>query len=246
MNWLADPPISQLLWLPGIPGSSKTSLAALAIDHLERQFTQPDVGIAYIFCDYKDAAQTSESLKRVILRQLLHRLDQLPREVEKLYQVHARKSTDPSAGELDDALFLTVCQFSRIFLVIDALDEASGMNGVRESLLNFCKDSSPNIQSLITSRWIGEFKKDIEQSKYIEVSAQDQDITAYLHHEIKSRSRLRAFVQKEPAFQHEMVSTILKNCKGMFLVALLHIESLAGKAHLRAAKLALEHARQQA
>jgi hypothetical protein len=109
LNWLADPPISQLLWLPGIPGSGKTSLAALAIDHLERQFTQPDVGIAYIFCDYKDAAQTSESLKRVILRQILHRLDQLPREVEKLYQVHARKSTDPSAGELDDALFLTVC-----------------------------------------------------------------------------------------------------------------------------------------
>lgn len=83
---------SQRLWLSGIPGSGKTSLAALVIDYLEKKFTQGDVGITYIFCGYKDTTQSYESLKSVVLRQLLQRIDSLPKEVEKLYQDYAKKN----------------------------------------------------------------------------------------------------------------------------------------------------------
>ena len=179
-------------------------------------------------------------MKRVVLRQLLHRLDHLPEEVEKLYQVHARRSSEPTSGELDDVLLLTAGQFSRIFIIIDALDEASGTSGLADALLQLCRDLGENTQSLITSRWTGELKKHIVEATHIEVSAKDQDIAEYLHHEIKARSRLRLFIQKEPAFEKEIINTILRSCKGMFLVARLHIEALAGKAHLRAAKLALK------
>jgi ankyrin repeat protein len=240
LHCLATPATSQMLWLAGIPGSGKTSLASIVIDHLEREFKQSDVGIVYVFCDYKDSTQTSDNLKRVILRQLLHQLDGLPREVEKLYQVHARRSTNPSSSELDDALRPTICLFTRLFLVIDGLDELSELHGASDSLLKLCKELCPNIQALITSRWTVGLKDHIQRAAHVEVFAQDQDISTYLEHEIRSRSRLQLFVRKDPAFKDQIVGTILGNCKGMFLVARLHIKSLAGKPHLRAAKLALK------
>jgi ankyrin repeat protein len=240
LNWLGSPAKSRILWLSGIPGSGKTFLAALIIDHLQTHFTPPVVGIAYLFCDYKDTTQTSERLKRAILRQLLHQLDDLPAEIDRLYETHARRSTEPSSSEIDDLLLMTASRFSQIFIVIDALDELSGIDGVSESVLKLCKELGSNTHALITSRWTGELRHHILQATSIEISARDQDITTYVHHELLTRKRLHLFVQKEPTFEAEAINTILGQCEGMFLVARLHIESLAGKPHLRAAKLALK------
>ena len=241
LRWIVKPEPSETLWLAGMPGSGKTLLASIVIDHLEKQFGQSDVGIAFIFCDYKDASQTSDKFKRAIVRQLLHRLDHIPEEIEKNYQAHAKRSTNLSSDELHDALLLTCSRFSRLFLVIDALDEVSAVNGVGESLLSMCKDLSPIIQSLVTSRWTAGLENSIQEATYIQVAAQDQDIAMYLRSEIASKSRLRLFVQKDPAFKDQIINMIVGNCKGMFLVARLHIESIARKPHLRAARLALVH-----
>ena len=230
----------QTLWMAGIPGSGKTFLATLVIHHLESTFTQPDVGVSYVYWDYKDTGQTMDSLKRIIMRQLLHRVDDLPEDVKKLYEIHAKRSTLPSTGELDDALTVVCERFQRIFIVVDALDEATGINNPGEALLKLCKNLSPRVRTLVTSRHTAGLMRDMQEARCIEVSAKDQDITAYIRHEIVSRTRLQQFVTKEPAFEEHIIQRILEKCKGMFLIARLHIELLAAKPHLRAAKIALD------
>ena len=50
-NWLQEP--KQDLFCPGIPGAGKTMIAAIVVDHLWKDFEGKNVGIAYIYCNYK-------------------------------------------------------------------------------------------------------------------------------------------------------------------------------------------------
>ena len=51
-QWLAGN--HKTLYCPGIPGAGKTVLTSLLLNHLEATFSSNEVGIAGIFCDYKD------------------------------------------------------------------------------------------------------------------------------------------------------------------------------------------------
>jgi hypothetical protein len=63
-QWLLDSPqfrrwlqgLDKTLFCPGIPGAGKTMMAAIAITHLCRTAGCDDIGVAYLFCNYK--AQT--------------------------------------------------------------------------------------------------------------------------------------------------------------------------------------------
>lgn len=239
MDWLEDQGQSCLLWLPGIPGSGKTYLAAIVSDHLQRKFAQPEVGIISLFCDYKDPSQTIEKFQRAILRQLLQKMEKFPPEINHLYERHLGASSKPDPGEIRSILLSVVSRFSQIYLIVDALDEVPGAEGILGALLKLCDDFGSSSHSLITSRWTGELDHHIRQAPHIEIWAQGEDIRLYLDDEFRKRQRIQRFTQRDPAFQAEAVDTILQHCKGMFLVARLHIESLATRTNLRAAKLAL-------
>lgn len=99
IDWLADPTLSRTLWLVGIPGSSKTTLASILIDRLERDYArQNDVGIVYEFCDYSESNQTGDKLKRMILRALssMHCLGRL-RSFTKIIRNNLRNRPLPSS-----------------------------------------------------------------------------------------------------------------------------------------------------
>jgi hypothetical protein len=62
----------QTLFSPGIPGAGKTMITAITVDHLWKHVQNEDVGVAYIYCNYKTQAdQTATNLTAVILKQLI-------------------------------------------------------------------------------------------------------------------------------------------------------------------------------
>jgi Cdc6-like AAA superfamily ATPase len=60
------------LLCPGIPGAGKTMIAAIAIDSLLKSVRDSSVGVAYIYCNYKDQkGQDVTSMLAALLKQLV-------------------------------------------------------------------------------------------------------------------------------------------------------------------------------
>ena len=60
------------LFCPGIPGAGKTMMAAIAVNHLCRTAGCDDIGVAYLFYNYKaQADQSASGLLAALLKQLV-------------------------------------------------------------------------------------------------------------------------------------------------------------------------------
>ncbi|KAJ4172665.1 hypothetical protein NW754_002868 [Fusarium falciforme] len=115
------------LWCPGMPGAGKTVISSVVIDHLRQQCNDPTIGIAFVYCDYKDRLnQTPSNLLSSLARQLARRKQVLPKEVKDLYNKHAKNETIPSLDEYSTLFSQLVTSFSKTFIIVDGLDEHVG------------------------------------------------------------------------------------------------------------------------
>lgn len=123
LTWLATP--GQILFCQGSQGIGKTFQTSVVIDHLTTRFGEDsDTGLAYIYCNIeRREQQTPEELFACILKQLAECLPSLPAAVQSLYDAHRSERTRPSLQQILDTLQAVIIEFSRVFIVIDALDE---------------------------------------------------------------------------------------------------------------------------
>ncbi|EPS40170.1 hypothetical protein H072_6021 [Dactylellina haptotyla CBS 200.50] len=98
-------------------------------------------------------------------------------------------------------------------------------------------DANTSTNLFITSRIIPEIVKRFETSPSLEIRAIDQDVKTYLAGQME---RLPSFVLTNPDLQDQITATITKLVKGMFLLAPLHIDTLAGEPTVGNLKLALQ------
>jgi Cdc6-like AAA superfamily ATPase len=121
-DWVSG--TNQTLFCPGIPGAGKTMMAAIAVDHLQKTVQSADVGVAYIYCNYtRQADQTTSSLLAAMLKQLVQDRPSIAKPVSSLYDHHEVPRTRPSVEETLGALRSVLADYSRMYVVIDALDE---------------------------------------------------------------------------------------------------------------------------
>ncbi|OJJ81299.1 uncharacterized protein ASPGLDRAFT_68634 [Aspergillus glaucus CBS 516.65] len=128
-GWLKSD--KQMLFCPGIPGAGKTILTAVVINDLMMQcFTNQTIGLAYIYCNFqwKDK-QKAEDLLASILKQLSQCQSSLLESVKELYEQHKDRWTQPSLDELSTALQFVLVTYSRVFFIVDALDECQASDG---------------------------------------------------------------------------------------------------------------------
>jgi Cdc6-like AAA superfamily ATPase len=115
----------QTLFCPGIPGAGKTIISSTVVDHLNAKFEKDtEVGIAYMYCSYQ--LQQTEKLQDLIsslLKQLVQKKPVMLADVKKLYEFHRTKGTRPSFEDIVNVLHPTIQLYSRVFIIIDALDE---------------------------------------------------------------------------------------------------------------------------
>ena len=116
----------QTLFCPGIPGAGKTILASVVIDDLCRRWHKDTtIGVAYIYCSYRlQENHTTEQLLSSLLKQLVQNQVVLPTNVKQLYDTHQATKTRPSCDEIVSTLHSTITTYSKVYIVIDALDEA--------------------------------------------------------------------------------------------------------------------------
>lgn len=190
-------------------------LRSIVVNHLEQHF-KDNAATAYIYCSYKEQKdQTAVNLIASLLQQLVQRDPVVSDDIISLYRLHTQKQTRPTLGELSKLLQLELRRLSKVFIVIDALDECPESNRNREIFLTEIRKLQPTIHLLITSRHISTIEREFENEVRVEIRASDRDIRRYLEGRIESEGRLVRLVKTDSALQATIANTIVENAKGM-------------------------------
>ncbi|KAK4167279.1 ankyrin repeat-containing domain protein [Cladorrhinum sp. PSN259] len=236
-DWLkAD---QQTFFCPGIPGAGKTIITAAVINELLTRFgADPSVGIAWIYCNFRQTdEQTVENMLMTLLKALSGQRPSLPGLIKDLYKQKMRMNIRPSLAEISNALLVVATSYSRVFIVVDALDELA--DEPRRMLLSKIFDLQEKCRANLfaTSRFITEIQDRFKGSISKEIRATGEDIQRYLDGYVP---RLGKFVVERPELQKSVCDTIIEAVDGMFLLAQLHLKALTGKRSPKAFRQALE------
>jgi hypothetical protein len=205
------------LWCPGIPGAGKTILTAIIIEYLCEQYrNDPSVGISYLYCNFRrHQEQKAEDLLASLLKQLAKGQSSLPDSVKSLYESHKNKQTRPSFDEMSRTLRSVTANYSKVFIIIDAIDECQVENGCRTRFLAgiFGIQAECGINIFATSRFnIPEIMAHFNHDMSIEIRARNEDVAKYLDEHISQSGSVLL-----KANQHEIRSRIIAAVDGMYV-----------------------------
>jgi hypothetical protein len=109
-----------------------------------------------------------------------------------------------------EALQPAIGMFSKVFAVVDAVDECS--DETRAGLLKELRSLSNIISLLVTSRKHGAIAREFEGTKQVNIRAKDEDIETCIEDRV---SRHPLHVGRDPKFRKEMVKMITEKAQGM-------------------------------
>ena len=225
-QWLLDSPEfkawveskGQTLFCPGMPGAGKTILASVVVEELTNCFAgNTNVGIAYIYCNFRrQQEQKAEHLLASLLKQLVQSQRSLPESIKLLYEKHKAKHSRPTSDELSKVLQSLTTIYSRIFIIIDALDECSiaGRIDFLAEIFALREKSEANV--FATSRDIPAVTQKFSKCPFLEIRASEQDIRRYIDGYLP---RLPSFARGDMDLQEEMKSKIINAVDGMYVAA---------------------------
>jgi len=148
----------QTLFCPGIPGAGKTVLTSIVVNDICQRYRDDHaVGVGYIYCNPKrQDVQRISDLLASLLRQLAEGQSPLSKPVVDLYGLHKRKQTRPLLEEISKILHSVAVSYSKIFILVDVLDECEDVNGCRTRFLSeiFTIQEKCNLHFLATARFI--------------------------------------------------------------------------------------------
>ncbi|XP_044723873.1 ankyrin repeats (3 copies) domain-containing protein [Hirsutella rhossiliensis] len=237
-NWLNSR--GQTLFCPGIPGAGKTIITSAVVDKLQSLYQEDDnVGVAYVYCNFRhQEVQTAMDFVASLLKQLTQGQAVFPDVVESLHAKCKERRSRPSFEDISSALQSVTALYSRVFILVDALDESHATNGTRAKLFHELSQlkakSATNI--FATSRFIPEISNEFTESIVQEIRATEEDVRIYLQDDLV---RLPTFVRNSPSLQERIKREIVSSVQGMFLLANLHLDSLTDKTSVKAVRSAL-------
>ena len=176
-----------------------------------------EIGVACIYCNYNDQDHTAVNLLSSLLQQLVQQQSNIPDTIANLYERHTEKRTRPSLTEFSSQLQSQLRRFSRVFIVVDALDECPEGKGNRESFLKELRKFPSNVHLLVTSRYISDIGREFGRSTPLQIHASNEDIGKYLETRIQGQPRLEWHLTADPTLQSTIISTIVKKAHGMFV-----------------------------
>ncbi|KAK2785207.1 hypothetical protein FQN52_008544 [Onygenales sp. PD_12] len=237
----------QTLFCPGIPGAGKTILTSIVIDHLEEKFkADPKIGIAYIYCNFKQQdKQKINDLLASVLKQLLVSKSQssLPESIKKLYDHLKSKQTRPELDKILEVFHSVAAIFSKVFIIIDALDECLAYDRRRFLSELFNLQTQHGVNIFATSRDIPEIVNQFKGNVRLEIRASKEDVVRYLESDM--RKKLQPFVQENHELQEEIKTGISEAVDGMFLLAKIYLDLLEDKVTTNDIRESLEAFRKQ-
>jgi hypothetical protein len=184
----------------------------MVVDDLTDQFGNENIGVACMYLNHKEAEeQTPARLFSGLWRQLV-----LGRDIgsaQGLYQQHREKCTTPSLDEVFSVLRAAVADYSKVYIIVDAIDEYPEAH--RKILLEYLVMMGSTVNLMITSRPHIRPDGSLPNSEVLEIHANEDDIRRYVAGQIQSSSWLSKHVQTRADLREEILSTITSTVDGM-------------------------------
>jgi Cdc6-like AAA superfamily ATPase len=204
----------QTLFCPGIPGSGKTILTSIVVEELSTRFSKdPAIGIAYLYCNFRRKdEQRAQDLLASLLKQLSEVQCSVSDSIKSLYAEHEENRTRPSLNEISRALQSVASIYSRVIIVVDALDECQVFDNCRMTFLTeiFSLQTQTRANLFVTSRFIPDITVRFTGSTILEIRAHNEDIRQYLDGRILQSGKKLLVVHCE-----EIKTEITKAVDGM-------------------------------
>ncbi|PKS10137.1 hypothetical protein jhhlp_001887 [Lomentospora prolificans] len=217
---------NQTLFCPGIPGAGKTVLSAVVISKLlEQYYRDPKLGVAYIYFHFRmHEKQGLDNLVSSLLKQLCELLSSVPAVVQDLYKRHTSVRTRPTVDELLDALAIVATSYTKVFIVVDALDECQENHGCRKTFIDklLHLQGRAKVNLFATSRFIPNITERFKKEDWFEIRASTADIERYLDHRVQISTV--AAVQQ---LRDDIKTTISQAADGMFLLARIYLDEVS-------------------
>jgi hypothetical protein len=167
--------------------------------------------VAVIYCNYKEqVAQTANNLVASLLKQLVQDSRVASENIKSFYQHHRAAEIRPTLDELTQALGSEVRLHSKVFIVIDALDECSEYDGTRASLVEALLSLAGTVNLMLTSRDLPSIGQQFQGARRLDIHAHDHDVQKYIEGRIMRVPRQHLVVLKET-----IVSGIVEKAEGM-------------------------------
>jgi DNA replication protein DnaC len=252
-SWLDEP--KGTLFCRGDPGTGKTMIAAIMIDHLMNIAKRDGYGVAFVYCNYRvQAQQDVQSILAAILTQLVQRRPTIITHIAQLQKQFADNITKPSLPELCEALQSIVAHLEHVYIIIDALDESRTNDRTRDDLVAQLRKlrEFKDVRIMVTSRRMPEIQNHFPKATTVDIRADLEDLKRFVAGQIY---RLRGCIQHNPELRNEVQNKISEAADGMyeisippgrqlnnvsrFLLARLHVDSLLDKFTVKAVKSTL-------
>jgi hypothetical protein len=163
-----------------------------------------------IYCNYKEQiAQTVSNLIASLLRQLVQDRSVISDDIKMFYERHQYRGTSPTLDEYTHVFNSEIGTYSKVFIVVDALDECPD-DGTRAHLLEELQSLSGIVNLLVTSRELSSIAQHFEGTNRLNIRATDQDVRKYIEARIASVPRRHL-----KALREEIVAQVVEKAQGM-------------------------------
>lgn len=221
-TWVNSMSQGQSLYCPGIPGAGKTILSAVVVEDLTTRYgNRPDVGIAYIYFNFRrQSEQSVEDILASTLKQLCQRLGSLPQDVAELWQRHKANKTRPSIPEISKCIHSIASTLSTTFIVVDALDECQHeqrRTRFLDEIFRLQDVTPPAVSIFATSRLIPDIMEQFHArtSAKLEICATRHDVERYIEGNMEN---MLSFVRRNKSLQDRIKTAISGAVDGMYVI----------------------------
>lgn len=134
--------------------------------------------------------------------------------MKSLYERLQKQNKRPSLEDLPETFQLVASSYSRVFIVVDALDECDDTDNSRTKLLDelFSMQSKIGLNLFVTSRFIKSIEKRFKGLPSVEIRPSHGDIFNFLD---RHMSQLPDFVEGNKDLQSEIKTEIEVAIEGM-------------------------------
>ena len=177
-----------------------------------------NIAIACVYFNWQESRTTADIVAN-LLKQLLERNATLPKEIKDCYdQCQKRRETSLSAKDVLQLLHLEASKISRVFIVLDALDECTG-GEISWAKILLALEKIPNVGLMITGR-PGVERVVLSKCKDIvtlEIRGSDDDIRKAIDNELNTTVNIISdAMEDDPTLQSAILDAIVAKAKGMY------------------------------
>jgi Cdc6-like AAA superfamily ATPase len=228
-RWFVDSPDfvhwiemkNSAIWLYGIPGAGKTILSSLIIEEV---FSLQDSGVAFYYCDYKNAtSQEPTNILGSLTKQLALQNSRALTKARDFYVYHhpaGRPSSRPTEKDLGALLQDVSKEFAEVTIIVDGLDECGASPGIDRSelvriLSTLHGEHAGSIRTAIASRQEPDIEERFNSFTKVSIAAMSLDLELYVACEVERRTEARKLRIRDSSIKGEIIDVLVNGADGM-------------------------------